>query len=106
MTNRVILIAGGDGKGANFLDLATVVSNKVSELIVLGKDAEQIQTALQAVVNIHPVDSIEQAVIQAVELAQAGDTVLLSPACASLDQFDNYQARGNAFKAAVMRLSA
>jgi UDP-N-acetylmuramoylalanine--D-glutamate ligase len=106
MSGGVILIAGGDGKGADFAELIPLVDSTVSQLIVLGKDAEGITTALQSVVNIHQVSTIEQAVNLAAEMAEQGDTVLLSPACASLDQYENYQARGHAFKAAVMRLSA
>jgi UDP-N-acetylmuramoylalanine--D-glutamate ligase len=106
MSGGVILIAGGDGKGADFAELIPLVDSTVSQLIVLGKDAEGITTALQSVVNIHQVSTIEQAVKLAAEMAEQGDTVLLSPACASLDQYENYQARGHAFKAAVMRLSA
>ncbi len=104
MTKRVILIAGGDGKGADFSELSTTVNTKVSELIVLGKDADRLQIALHAFVNIHRVNTIEQAVKLAADLAQSDDVVLLSPACASLDQFENYQARGDAFIHAVMEL--
>ena len=100
----VILIAGGDGKGADFSELISIVEQKVPVLIVLGKDADQLQLALQGFTAIHRVETIDQAVTLAAGMVQAGDTVLLSPACASLDQFENYQARGDAFKNAVMRL--
>jgi UDP-N-acetylmuramoylalanine--D-glutamate ligase len=105
MFGRVILIAGGDGKGADFSELAEIVEQAVSVLILLGKDAERLQIALQDCAEICCVNTIEQAVTQAASMVQAGDTVLLSPACASLDQFENYQARGDVFKNAVMRLS-
>ncbi len=100
----VILIAGGDGKGADFSELVAIVEQKVPVLILIGKDADRLEAALQGFTAIHRVNTIEQAVKLAASMVQAGDTVLLSPACASLDQFENYQARGNAFKNAVMGL--
>lgn len=104
MDNEVILIAGGDGKGADFSELALNIVDKVNELILLGKDADLLQSVFNNLANIHRVDSIDEAVILAAEISRPGDTVLLSPACASLDQFKDYQARGDAFKNAVMRL--
>ncbi|MCH9698907.1 MAG: UDP-N-acetylmuramoyl-L-alanine--D-glutamate ligase [Gammaproteobacteria bacterium] len=106
LSEPVILIAGGDAKGADFSEFATQVSKYIKYLIVLGKDAEKISTAFNRLVNIECVDTIDQAVLVADRVADAGDTVLLSPACASLDQFKNYQARGDAFVQAVQRLSA
>jgi UDP-N-acetylmuramoylalanine--D-glutamate ligase len=100
----VILIAGGDSKGADFSELIAIVEQKVPVLILLGKDADRLQDVLQGFTAIHRVNTIEQAVNLAASMVEAGDTVLLSPACASLDQFENYQARGDAFKNAVMRL--
>ncbi|MEE9343994.1 MAG: UDP-N-acetylmuramoyl-L-alanine--D-glutamate ligase [Methylococcales bacterium] len=105
MSGRVLLIAGGDGKGADFSELTATVEQTVSVLILLGKDADQLQDTLLGSTTIHRVTTIEQAVNLAADMVQTGDTVLLSPACASLDQFENYQARGDAFKNAVMRLS-
>ena len=104
MSGRVLLIAGGDGKGADFSELAEIIEQTVSVLILLGKDANQLHDALQGSTTIHRVTTIEQAVNLAADMVQTGDTVLLSPACASLDQFENYQARGDVFKNAVMRL--
>jgi UDP-N-acetylmuramoylalanine--D-glutamate ligase len=100
----VILIAGGDGKGADFSELIAIVEQKVPVLILIGKDADRLEAALQGFTAIHRANTVEQAVKLAAGMVQAGDTVLLSPACASLDQFENYQARGDAFKNAVMRL--
>jgi len=105
MDNEVILIAGGDAKDADFSELSLSIVEKVSDLILLGKDADRLHSVFDKLANIHRVNTIEDAVGVAADLARPGDTVLLSPACASLDQFKNYQARGDAFKQAVMRLS-
>lgn len=105
MDGQVVLIAGGDAKGADFSGLRTTIMEKVSLMIVLGKDASILQSAFQKFVKIHRVKTIDEAVDLAAELAQPGDTVMLSPACASLDQFKNYQARGDAFRDAIKRLS-
>ena len=85
---RLILIAGGEGKGADFTKLTDCFSQSVDLLITLGKDGDKI-ARLHA--NSVKVSSIEQAVAEAHKYSQSGDMVLLSPACASLDMFDNYQ---------------
>ncbi|WP_281560710.1 UDP-N-acetylmuramoyl-L-alanine--D-glutamate ligase [Thalassomonas sp. RHCl1] len=95
---QLILIAGGDGKGADFAPLKDLLTDEVSLLITLGKDGEQL-AALAA--NSHKVDSLEQAVALAGKSAKAGDTVLLSPACSSLDMFKNFAVRGQVFAEAV-----
>jgi UDP-N-acetylmuramoylalanine--D-glutamate ligase len=98
---NIVLIAGGDGKGADFSELEDVAEGRLKAAIVLGKDGPEIGEVLLNVVPVHSVDSLEMAVETAVRIARAGDIVLLSPACASLDMFENYQARGDAFVAAV-----
>ena len=98
----IILIAGGDGKGADFSPLAAVL-DKVTHLITLGKDGDKI-AALKD--NSKRVDSMADAVKQAAGLATAGDIVLLSPACSSLDMYKNFMARGDDFRQLVQALSA
>ena len=98
----IILIAGGDGKGADFSPLEAVL-DKVTHLITLGKDGDEI-AALKD--NSKRVDSMADAVKQAAGLATAGDIVLLSPACASLDMYKNFMARGDDFREQVQALSA
>lgn len=95
---KLTLIAGGDGKGADFSPLKPLLSKTVDHLITLGKDGHQLARLAD---NAQHVDSIESAVLIASELTKAGDIVLLSPACASIDMFANYMARGDAFAAAV-----
>ncbi len=104
INSRIILIAGGDAKAADFSVLSNSINEKVSDMIVLGKDADLLQNTFQTITNMHHVHTIEDAVTLATSLSSSGDTVLLSPACASLDMFKDYQARGDAFKNAVMRL--
>jgi len=100
----IILIAGGDGKGADFSLLTQAIAASVSLVVLLGRDAQRFQQEALVDTPFLMVDSIEQAVQKAAEQASEGDTVLLSPACASLDQFDNYQQRGDRFSAAVKGL--
>jgi UDP-N-acetylmuramoylalanine--D-glutamate ligase len=100
---KLILIAGGEGKGADFSVMARCLNQSVSLLITLGKDGDKIA---QLHGNSIEVENIEQAVAEAASHAKSGDIVLLSPACASLDMFVNYQQRGDCFVAAVQRLAA
>jgi UDP-N-acetylmuramoylalanine--D-glutamate ligase len=97
-----VLIAGGDGKGQDFLPLRSSVEAHCRAVVLLGRDAPTIAAALSGVtpaVELAPV--LEVAVARAIARAQAGDAVLLSPACASLDMFRDYVERGDRFKAAV-----
>lgn len=100
VTGQLLLIAGGDGKGADFTQLSKALES-VDKLICLGKDAEQIATMKPGALRVA---SMQAAVAAADSLAQGGDMVLLSPACASLDMFDNYQHRGQVFVQAVEAL--
>ncbi|MEO7031175.1 MAG: cyanophycin synthetase, partial [Herbaspirillum sp.] len=99
---RILLLAGGDGKGQDFSPLLAPVQRYVRAVFLIGRDAGVIRTALLAS-NIPLIDcaSLEQAVESAVGLASAGDVVLLSPACASLDMFRNYEHRSQVFVGAV-----
>ena len=97
----LVLIAGGDGKGGDFTDLAEAVEGKLRGAVLIGKDAEKIAHALDTVMPVHFAENMESAVHMAASCAESEDTVLLAPACASLDQYDNYMARGDAFIDAV-----
>jgi UDP-N-acetylmuramoylalanine--D-glutamate ligase len=104
MPGPLVLIAGGEGKGQDFAPLAAAFSGKVRKVILLGKDAPALAAALAGACAIETVDSMAAAVNAARMSAQAGDTVLLSPACASLDMFRDYAERGDVFAAAVRAL--
>ncbi len=99
--NKLILIAGGDGKGADFTPLKDVINKMVSCVITLGKDGDAI-AALS--LNSQQVTTIIEAVNYANQIAQPGDIVLLSPACASIDMFKNFAERGQLFADAVIAL--
>jgi len=103
-TNKVILIAGGDAKGADMNELTLAVKEKTKAVVLMGKDASLIEEALKSCVPIHRAKNMADAVEICAGLAECGDSVLLSPACASLDQYKNYQDRGNQFAKAVLRL--
>lgn len=100
----LVLIAGGDGKGGNFADLATAVEDKLRCAVLIGTDAEEIAHALDTVMPVHFAENMSAAVNKASGCAETDDTVLLAPACASIDQYSNYMARGNAFCDAVQGL--
>jgi UDP-N-acetylmuramoylalanine--D-glutamate ligase len=101
-----VLIAGGDCKDADFSPLAPVVQQTARAVILIGKDAPQLEAALAGRVRMEHAASLEEAVERAAALAQPGDRVLLSPACASFDMFHNFEARGEAFIQAVEALPA
>ncbi|MCB2215497.1 UDP-N-acetylmuramoyl-L-alanine--D-glutamate ligase [Desulfofustis glycolicus] len=100
---RVVLIAGGKDKGDDYRLLRETVRERVTNLVLIGEAAPQLAAALGDLVPVHYAASMDDAVSRAAELASPGDTVLLSPACASFDMFDNYQQRGDCFVAAVRR---
>ncbi len=102
---HLILIAGGDGKCADFSPLKHPVAHYVSHVILLGQDADRLQEQLADVVALTRVDSLPEAVTAAATFAKSGDAVLLSPACASLDMFENYEHRGEVFRQAVLELN-
>jgi UDP-N-acetylmuramoylalanine--D-glutamate ligase len=104
--HRVILIAGGDAKGAEMSELIPAIKEKTKCVVLMGKDAEKIEKAINGCVPSYQVKTIKEAVLIAAEMAEVGESVLLSPACASMDQFKNYQERGEQFTAAVMELAA
>jgi len=102
--NKVVLIAGGDAKGAQMHELAKIVQQKVKAVVLIGKDAGLIARALNCCVPVYFEENIKQAVYTAAKVAQTGEHVLLSPACASIDQFTNYRERGQKFIEAVKEL--
>ena len=103
---KLVLIVGGEGKGQEFLPLAEPVSRYVRVVVLIGRDAGLIRLALQGSgVELLDADSMESAVALAQGYAKAGDAVLMSPACASFDMFDNYEHRARVFCEAVHALA-
>ncbi len=100
----LVLIAGGQGKGADFGVLADAMSDQVKAVILLGEAAAEIESALRGMTHSERAENMADAVRRAAALAVAGDTVLLSPACASFDMFGGYQQRGESFMRAVQEL--
>ena len=101
MSGKILLIAGGDGKDADFSELAEPVQKYVSGLILLGRDAPVIEKALNGVAPVNRVIDMAEAVELAEKLASPGDAVLLAPACASFDMFSSFEKRGEVFAALV-----
>lgn len=101
ISGKIILIAGGQGKNADFSLLFDVVEKYVRTLILIGEDAPKLESALGKATKIIYAKSMSEAVKRAREQAQKKDVVLLSPACASFDMFDNYEHRGEVFIQAV-----
>jgi UDP-N-acetylmuramoylalanine--D-glutamate ligase len=95
------LIAGGMAKGDDLTVLETLLREKVSSAYLIGRDAQQFEDAWGEMIEVHREGSLEDAVAHAASDAQAGDIVLLSPACASWDMFASYEERGECFKRAV-----
>ena len=103
---KLVLILGGDGKGQDFSPLADPVSRYVRAVVLIGRDAPVIRAALQDIrVLLLDAASMHEAVGLAARRARSGDAVLLSPACASFDMFDNYAHRAQAFRDAVQCLA-
>jgi UDP-N-acetylmuramoylalanine--D-glutamate ligase len=101
---KVVLIAGGEGKGQDFSPLKDAVARSARALVLIGRDAPLIEAVVEgAGVPVRRARSMEEAVAFAGEAARAGDAVLLSPACASFDMFRNYKHRGEVFRLAVER---
>jgi UDP-N-acetylmuramoylalanine--D-glutamate ligase len=98
---KLVLIAGGDGKGADFTALKKPVGAFCRAVVLLGRDAALLADALGDAAPLIKVQTLEEAVQRASELAEVGDAVLLSPACASLDMFKNFEERGRLFAQAV-----
>lgn len=104
--NRIVVILGGDGKGQDFAPLAEPVSRYARAAILIGRDAPRVRAAIETSgVELIDCASLEEATRRAAELAQPGDAVLLSPACASLDMFTNYAHRAQVFVDTVRELA-
>jgi UDP-N-acetylmuramoylalanine--D-glutamate ligase len=105
MPGPLVVIAGGLSKGQDFAPLATEFRGKVRHVVLIGKDAGDVERALAGVVSSERAASMQDAVVAAARAAEPGDTVLLSPACASFDMFRDYGHRGDVFAAAVRDLA-
>ena len=105
MTTPVVLILGGTDKGNDYSEIEELVKEKVKALIFMGLDNSPLHNFFDGKIeNIVDVQSMEDAVKASYELANGGDTVLLSPCCASFDLFKNYEDRGRQFKTCVRNL--
>jgi len=104
MSGSLVLIAGGQGKGQDFKPLAQALRGKVRHVVLIGQDAKQVDAVLKGVATTEFARDMDDAVQLAANAARSGETVLLSPACASLDMFRDYAHRGDVFAAAVRRL--
>lgn len=100
----VVLIAGGEAKGGDFNHLSAALTDRLRAAVLIGSDADKIAQALENQAPVHIANDINEAVVHAAGFAQSGDTVLLAPACASFDQFPNFEVRGDAFGEAVLDL--
>ena len=105
ITGKWILLAGGDGKGAEFRALLTPLQQHVKAVVLIGKDKQIMEAAFKDTVDCHLCTTLEEAVLACHRLTQPGDGVLLSPACASLDMFAHYEERGDLFMRYVQALS-
>lgn len=101
----IVLIAGGVDKGNDYNQIAELVTKKVKAIVCMGVDNSKLKSFFEGKVKLVETSSLQEAINAANELAVAGDTVLLSPACASFDLFKNYEDRGNQFKQAVLDLN-
>ena len=101
MQGKIVLIAGGQGKGADFTELRAPMADYVRSVVLIGEDADKLEQALHDVVKVTRAPSLDEAVIMAKSQAKPGDVVLLSPACASLDMFRDFNHRGDIFTSLV-----
>lgn len=104
--SRIIVILGGKDKGSDYAPLRSLVEKHCTHAILIGAAAEKIAATLEGAVSLHRVASLAKAVELGRALAAAGDVVLLAPACASFDMFQDYEHRGRVFKEAVHKLAA
>ncbi len=102
----IVLIAGGEGKGADYRVLRDLVQSRVKRLVTLGEDAAALEAAFGDIVACERAESMADATARAAQAARTGDVVLLSPACASFDMYNNFEERGRDFKDAVRAVLA
>lgn len=103
--SKIVLIAGGDGKGADFSQLTHILEKYVQAVVLIGRDAHKIAKIIPKNISSYMAETLDKAVPIAQDFAKPGDIVLLSPVCASWDQYPSYIARGEHFKACVGKLS-
>jgi UDP-N-acetylmuramoylalanine--D-glutamate ligase len=101
----IVLLAGGQGKGTGYDGLANLVRQRVKTLVAFGEDAPRLEAGLASATNVVRVTNMAEAVAYAQACASPGDVVLLSPGCASFDQYRNFEERGRDFKARVLQLT-
>jgi UDP-N-acetylmuramoylalanine--D-glutamate ligase len=106
LAGPLVVIAGGDGKGQDFVPLREAFRGKVRHVVLIGRDAGALAQALDGVCSTEIAGDMRAAVLATRAAAREGDTVLLSPACASLDMFRDFAHRGDEFAAAVRSLAA
>jgi len=104
LDGQVVLIAGGDGKGANFSTLCQAIAVKARAVVLMGRDAPLMARVLEGMAPVEYASDMDDAVAKAQQWAESGDSVLLSPACASFDMYEGFEERGHAFVSAVSRL--
>jgi UDP-N-acetylmuramoylalanine--D-glutamate ligase len=102
----ITVILGGKDKGSDFTPLRKLIEERCRQVILIGSAAEKIGATLAGTRPLYRVDSMAEAVRRGFELSEPGETILLAPACASFDMFDNYEHRGRVFKEEVLRLAA
>ena len=103
---NIIVILGGKDKGSDYSVLAQLVRDRVKNIVLIGAASDKIAEQLEGTRPMTRARSMQDAVLRAMEVATAGDIVLLAPACASFDMFDNYEHRGRVFKEAVYKLAS
>ncbi|MEK6321597.1 MAG: UDP-N-acetylmuramoyl-L-alanine--D-glutamate ligase [Acidobacteriota bacterium] len=103
---NIIVILGGKDKGSDYSVLAQLVRDRVKHIILIGAASDKIAEQLEGTRPMTRARSMQDAALRAIEIATAGDIVLLAPACASFDMFDNYEHRGRVFKEAVHKLAS
>ncbi len=106
LSGKHVLIAGGEGKGADFSELTEVIKRHCRGVVLMGRDAALIEAAVPAGMPLKRVSDMRGAVLAAQALALRGDNVLLAPACASFDMFDNFEHRGDVFIESVEILAS
>jgi UDP-N-acetylmuramoylalanine--D-glutamate ligase len=104
ITGKVILIAGGDSKGADLSPLYEPIKEFVKALVLIGVDAKKFEQLFDGITSVCREETLEEAVVKASSIAETGDLVLLSPACASFDMFKNYEHRGDIFTEEVLSI--
>jgi UDP-N-acetylmuramoylalanine--D-glutamate ligase len=102
---NVILILGGRGKGSPYAPLRSLIQERVKAILTIGEDAQNVADQLGDLKPLYACETLQNAVAKGLALARTGDVVLLSPACASYDQFNNFEERGDQFKTLVRGLS-